>query len=212
MRALVPDDISPHVATKSIANTGGKFSPYELLLLLVGMSITLIVGGYQFGLSNHTVYLIDPLRHNHPEILKNDWWATATLQYHGAFTVISAALMRWGIIWPVFFLVYMGLVALLHIGWWRLNRLMGGSGGTYLASVVFYYVSAAGFGLGLYRFLQDSAVLPSNLANIAMLWGIVFYATGRLGWAGVMLGLSGVFHLNHALIAPLLWVWMLTRG
>src|SRR6266550_4664815 len=98
MRALVPDAISPQVSTKSIGNSGLSFSSYELLLLLVGMAITLLVGGYQFGLSNHTVYLIDPLRHNHPEILKNDWWSTSTLQYHGAFTVISAALMRWGII------------------------------------------------------------------------------------------------------------------
>src|SRR5205814_10169942 len=66
--------------------------------------------------------------------------------------------------------------------------------------------------LGLYRFLQDSAVLPSNLANIAMLWGMVFYASGRMGWAGVMLGLSGLFHLNHAIIGPVLWVMMLAWG
>src|SRR5881394_23942 len=129
MRALSPEHISPSAGPKAIGNSAQNFSSYELLLLVVGMSITLIVGGYQFGLSNHTVYLIDPLRHNHPEILKNDWWATSTLQYHEAFTLISAALMRWGIIWPVFFLCYMGLVALLHVGWWRLNRLMGGAAG-----------------------------------------------------------------------------------
>jgi hypothetical protein len=74
--------------------------------------------------------------------------------------------------------------------------------------VVFYYISAAGFGLGLYRFLQDSAVLPSNLANISMLWGVVFFAGGRIGWAGLMLGVSGLFHLNHAIIAPALWMMM----
>src|SRR5256885_16488093 len=122
MRALVPDDISPHAAAKSIGKSGDKFSSYELLLLLLGMAITLVVGGYQFGLSNHTVYLIDPLRHNNPEILKNDWWSTSTLQYHAAFTVMSAALMRWGTIWPVFLFCYMALVALLHIACWKLNR------------------------------------------------------------------------------------------
>src|SRR3954471_15008743 len=107
MRALIAQHISPSAATKAIGNRARKISAYELLLLLVGMSITLVVGGYQFGLSNHTVYLIDPLRMNHAEILKKDWWATSTLQYHEAFTVISATLMRFGIIWPVFFVCYM---------------------------------------------------------------------------------------------------------
>ncbi len=137
---------------------------------MIGMGFTLLVGGYQFGLSNHTVYLIDPLRHNNPQILANDWWSTSTLQYHGVFTAISATLMRWGIIQPVFLIGYLALVVLFHLAWWQLNRILGGTGETYLLSVVFFYLSAAGFGLGLYSFLQDSSILPSNIANIAMLW------------------------------------------
>ncbi|HEV8379362.1 MAG TPA: hypothetical protein VGP99_10970, partial [Tepidisphaeraceae bacterium] len=188
MQALVVHSIKPSGPAKSI----GISSRYELLLLLIGMAITMLGWGYQFGLSNHTVYLIEPLRENNPQILQNDWWATSTLQYHGAFSTLSAALMRWRIIQQVFLIGYCALVILLHLGWWRLNRILDGTGETYLLSVVFFFFSAAGFGLGLYSFLQDSSILPSNIANIAMLWAICFYATGRLGLAGMLLGLSGV--------------------
>jgi hypothetical protein len=206
MQALVSHTpIKPSGAAKSI----GPWSGYELLLLLVGISISLLIGGYQFGLSNHTVYLIEPLRENHPQLLQHDWWATSTLQYHGAFSTISAALMRFGIIREVFIIAYFALLILFHIAWWQLNHLLGGDGPTYLFSVILFYFSGAGFGLGLYTFLQDSSVLPSNLANIAMLLGICFYSTGRLGLAGLLLGLSGTFHLNHAIVAPWLWAMML---
>jgi hypothetical protein len=206
MQALVAHSIKPSTPPKSI----GISSYYDLLLLLIGISITYLVGGYQFGLSNHTVYLIDPLRENNAQILANDWWATSTLQYHGAFSKMSAVLMRWGIIREVFLLAYLALVVLFHFAWWRLNRILHGSGETYLLSLLFFHLSAAGFGLGLYHFLQDSSILPSNLANIAMLWAICFYATGQLGRAGFLLGLSGMFHLNHAIVAPWLWAMMLS--
>jgi len=205
MQALVAHSIKPSQSPKSI----GISSYYDLLLLLIGISITFLIGGYQFGLSNHTVYLIDPLRQNNPQILANDWWATSTLQYHGAFSRLSAALMRWGIIREVFLFGYFALVVLFHLAWWRFNRILHGTGETYLLSLLIFHLNAAGFGLGLYHFLQDSSLLPSNLANIAMLWAICLYATRRLGWAGLLLGISGMFHLNHAIVAPWLWAMML---
>src|SRR5437763_6082178 len=160
MQALVAHSIKPSAPAKSI----GIASYYDLLLILIGIAITFLVGGYQFGLSNHTVYLIEPLRENNPQILANDWWATSTLQYHGAFSKMSALLMRFGIIREVFLLGYLALVILFHLAWWRLNHILGGNGETYMLSVGFYHLSAAGFGLGLYLFLQDSSVLPSTIA------------------------------------------------
>src|ERR1051325_10450368 len=126
MQALVAHSIKPSVPAKSL----GILSYYDLLLLLIGIAITYLIGGYQFGLSNHTVYLIEPLRENNPQILANDWWATSTLQYHGSFSHMSAALMRWGIIRAVFLLGYLALVVLFHLAWWRLNHILGGSGET----------------------------------------------------------------------------------
>src|SRR5215208_6298183 len=124
MQALVAHSIRPSGAAKSI----GISSRYELLLLLAGISISLLIGGYQFGLSNHTVYLVEPLRENNPQLLQNDWWATSTLQYHGVFSSMSAALMRWGIIREVFLVSYFALLLLFHIAWWRLSRILGGNG------------------------------------------------------------------------------------
>jgi hypothetical protein len=58
----------------------------------------------------------------------------------------------------------------------------------------------------MYQFLQDAAFLPSNIASVAMLWGIYFSMAQRRGWSAVCFGVAGLFHLNYALVAPLLWL------
>src|SRR5688500_4207667 len=178
----------------------------RIVAVLLGVVITLAIRGYQFGESNHTVYLIPALRANDPSLLANDWWATETLQYHGLFTHLSAALMRWRIIEPAFLVGYLALAILLHLAWLRLTLAVGGSASAYLLSVVLYYASAGGVGLGMYTFLQDSAFLPSNVANVAMLWGICFWITGKHAPSGVAFGVAAMFHLNHAIVAGMLWV------
>jgi hypothetical protein len=173
--------------------------------VLLGCAITLAIRGYQFGQSNHTVYLLSALRLNDPRLLANDWFTTRTLQYHAVFARLSAALHRLGVIRAVFLIGYLALVALWHLAWLRLALALGGTLRVYLLSVIFFFLSAAGLGLGVYDFLQDSALLPSNIANVAMLWGICFWITRRPAFAGAALGLAGFFHLNHALVAIGLW-------
>jgi hypothetical protein len=176
-----------------------------LFPLLLGIAITLILRGYQFGGGNHTVYLIEPLREVHPELLANDWWTTHTLQYHVAFKTLTVILMRAGIVQPAFLALYLGLVLLLHVAWLRLARAMGLDARGYVLSVLFYYLSAGGTGLGSYQFLQDSSFLPGNIANIAMLWGIVLCVEGRVAGAAAAMAIASLFHLNHALIALVFW-------
>jgi hypothetical protein len=177
-----------------------------LLPLTLGVAMTLALAGYRFGESNHAVYLVDALRHNDPSLLANDWWTRSTLQYHFVFTRVSAWLMRLGWIEPGFLIGYLALVVLLHIAWRRLVLLLGGCDSVYLASVILYQLLAAGTGLGMYQFLQDSSLLPSNIANVAMLWGVYLWVRGRTVWAGLALGIAGLFHLNHALAGIGLWV------
>jgi hypothetical protein len=177
--------------------------------VLLGCCITLTIRGYQFGQSNHTVYLLSALRFNDANLLANDWFTTQTLQYHGAFARLSAALDRLGVIRAAFLLGYLSLVAFWHIAWLRLTVALGGTLRVYLLSVILFFLSAAGLGLGMYDFLQDSALLPSNIANVAMLWGVYFWITRRSALAGVALGLAGLFHLNHALVAIGLWCALL---
>jgi hypothetical protein len=176
-----------------------------VLPLLLGIAVTLVLRGYQYGGGNHSVYLIAPLRQVHPELLKNDWWSTNTLQYHVAFTNLTAALIRLGIERPAFLVMYLGLVLLMHLAWLRLVLRLGFDSRVYLFSVLLYYLSAGGTGLGSYQFLQDSSFLPGNVANVAMLWGFVMWIEGRIWPAAGWLAAAGLFHLNHGLVAVGFW-------
>jgi hypothetical protein len=175
------------------------------LSVAAGVAITLLIRGYRFGESNHTVYLVDALRRIDPSLLRNDWWANSTLQYHFVFNALTAALMRAGILESTFLVGYLLLAVLLHVAWRRLVLLLGGTEGTYLVSVVLFYALAGGVGLGMYHFLQDGAFLPSNVANVAMLWGVCFWIAGVPALAGTCLGVAGLFHINHALAGLGLW-------
>src|SRR5688572_16141804 len=181
-----------------------------LLPLLMGIAVTLVIRGYQFGGGNHSVYLVAPLRQVHPELLANDWWTTKTLQYHVVFTNLTAALMKLGIERRAFAAMYLGLIVLMHLAWLRLVLRLGFDARVYLFSVLLYYLSAGGTGLGGYQFLQDSSFLPGNVANVAMLWGLVWWIEGRSWPAALGFALAGLFHLNHALVAIGFWASTIT--
>ncbi|MGB7159747.1 MAG: DUF6798 domain-containing protein [Tepidisphaeraceae bacterium] len=183
--------------------------------ILFGVTMSLCVEGYQFGRSNHTVYLLDALRRTQPELLANDWFTTQTLQYHAVFGWMTSTLYRLGIVEPAFLVGYLALATMFHVAWYLLVRCIGGGQMTYLISVLLFYLSAGGFGLGMYQFLQDGSFLPSNVANVALLWAIVLWLRGAYGWSGAMIGLAGLFHLNHAVVGVGLWcamvLWELWR-
>src|SRR5690349_2654266 len=136
------------------------------LAVLFGVALTIAMQGYQFGKSNHTVYLLDAMRHASPELLKNDWFATQTLQYHAAFGIVTRWLYRLHVIEPAFLVGYLLLVLLLHLAWWKIVRALGGGAAAFAMSEVFFHLSAGGAGLGMYQFLQDAAFLPSNIASV----------------------------------------------
>ncbi len=171
----------------------------------VGCALTLSLAGYRFGTSNHAVYLLDALHKVHPELLSRDWFTTQTLQYHAVFGWLTEWMLRGGWIEQGFVVGYLLLVALMHIAWFRIVRHLGGDAVTYLVSVIFFELSAAGTGLGSYQFLQDGAFLPSNIAAVAMLWGIVLGWDGSFIAAGTVLGIAGLMHLNYAVVAPFIF-------
>ena len=177
----------------------------DWLAVIAGSAITLAVCGYQFGRSNHAVYLLEPMRLNDPTLLANDWWCASTLQYHGLFSRMSALLMRLNALQSAFIVMYLTLVALFHLAWWRITSLLGGGRSAYFASILLFYISAAGFGLGMYHVFQDSALLPSNIASVAMAWAIASWIGGRTILSAVCFGISGAFHLNYAIMGMILW-------
>ncbi|HSI32921.1 MAG TPA: hypothetical protein VK986_04965, partial [Tepidisphaeraceae bacterium] len=177
-----------------------------LLALCLATAITLATRGYQFASPDHAIYLVAPLRQAFPGLLDHDWWATHTLQYHVAFTTLTAWLLRWNLAEPVFAVAQVGLMLALHAAWLRLTRALGLSTRAYLLSVVLYYLSAGGVALGAYRFDQEASLFPANVANIAMLWGLVLWVESRWKTAATCLGIAGLFHLNHAIVGGAFWL------
>jgi hypothetical protein len=183
---------------------GGEVLPSAFALLL-GIAATLYVRGYSFGESNQTVYLLGGLRDSAPWLLRNDWLVSRTTEYHVTFGALTRALMKLGVLEGGFVVGYVLLVLLAHLAWLKLVRRLGGTHVTYLVSVLLYYLSNGGIALGATEMFQDAAFLPSNVANVAMLWGIYLWVTGRLGRSALVLGIAGAFHLNHAVMATGLW-------
>jgi hypothetical protein len=178
----------------------------DIFAVTFGVVVTFVIGGYQFGKSNHTVYLLDALHAMNPSHLANDWFTTETFQYHALFSVLTRAV--WRSLQPAYFGMYVSLVVLLHVAWFRMTRLLGGGRFAYMISVALLYLSGGGTALGGYGFLQDSAFLPSNVSSVALLWGILFWMLGQPGPAGVAMAVAAAFHLNYAVIVPVLWLLM----
>ncbi|HEV2295792.1 MAG TPA: DUF6798 domain-containing protein [Tepidisphaeraceae bacterium] len=208
--------LDSRTSARVTALDGSRFDSLGIAFaVLFGIVMSLCVEGYQFGRSNHTVYLLDALRKTQPELLANDWFTTQTLQYHATFGWLTATLYRLGVVEPAFLLGYLVLATMFHLGWYGLVMRIGGRQSTYLLSLLLFYLSAGGFGLGMYQFLQDGSFLPSNVANIALLWAIVLWLHRSFLWAGLAMGVAGLFHLNHAIVGLGLWsamvLWELWR-
>jgi hypothetical protein len=107
---------------------------------------------------------------------------------------------------PAFVLGYFLLIAAWQTAWLRLTKILGGNRRAFMLSVVLFFLSAGGFGLGFYDFLQDSAMMPSNIANVLMLWGVVLWIDGRVLSPAILLGLAGLVHLNDAVFCLGLWL------
>ena len=179
-----------------------------ILALAWGTLASLAVRGYQFGRGNHHVYLLDALRLNDPAVLASDWWTTHTFQYHVAFTHFSAWVLKLGVAPAAFLIAHLACVVGLHAAWLGLVRRLGGGFAEYTASVLVYYAMAAGFGLGMYAYLQDSGFLPSNAAAVLLLWAIVLWVGRRDAAAAALAGAAGFWHLNYAIAALGAWgVW-----
>ncbi len=172
---------------------------------VLGCAFSLCVGGYQFGKSNHQVYLLDAFRLADPNLLANDWFTTHTMQYHVAFAWLTVGLMKLRLLESGFLVGHLLTVLGLHVAWLGISRALGLGRRAYVLSVIFYYLSFAGFVPGFYKFLQDNCFLPSNVAAVAMLWGLWMWLRRRPIAAGAWFGVAGVAHLNYAVVGIGLW-------
>ena len=176
---------------------------------VLGCAFSLCVGGYQFGKSNHQVYLLDAFRLADPNLLANDWFTTHTMQYHVAFAWLTVGLMKLRLLESGFLVGHLLTVLGLHVAWLGISRALGLGRRAYLLSVVLYYLSFAGFVPGFYKFLQDNCFLPSNVAAVAMLLGLWRWLDRRPVAAGAWFGVAGVAHLNYAVVGIGFWIGLI---
>jgi len=173
----------------------------DAFVILFGVIATMTVCGYEFAHGDHTVYLVEPLHLAHPELLRNDWFTTQTLQYHSAFSGITSILMRLNIVSQGFLIGYLALVFIFQMAWLTIVRTVGGSRTAYLLSIILYFMSRGGVVLASYSILQDSELLASNIAAVMLLVGIALWLRRWIIPAGLAFGMAGMFHLNYAVAA-----------
>ena len=170
-----------------------------------GVAVSLYVTGYTFLQSNQHVYLLDALRFQHPQNLERDWFTTHTLQYHVLYTFLTVGLEKLHALAAGFFTLYLLTAIAMHVAWQSITRSLGGGDRAYLLSVVLYHVSAGGLGLGVYQFLQDGSFLPSNVAAVSALAALSFWLKDRRYAAAACVAVSGIFHVNYALLLGFAW-------
>jgi hypothetical protein len=198
----------PAATTLSIDDTHRlpALRPWHALAAICwGCAMSLVITGYHFGQGNHLVYLLPGLREVYPELLSRDWFTVRTLQYHFAFSWLTAFLMRQGSLQTGFLIGHLLTVIGLHAAWFGIVRRLGGCVTTYLLSVALFHLSAGGLGLGVYQFLQDGEFLPSNVAAVLALLAVWAWLANRIVLAGVCVGLAGIAHLNYAIVGVGTW-------
>jgi hypothetical protein len=186
-------------------------NPRSIAAIVLGVLVTLSVYGYRFGTENHSVYLLEAIRRTQPPQLQNDWFTTQTIQYHIAFTFLSEILIRLHILQFGFLAGYLALIIFFHIATRGIIKHLAGNDAAYLLCIALYYLSAAGTGLGVYQFFQDSSFLPSNIASVALLFGIYLWLIQKQKSAAICFGIAGIFHLNFALICIPLWFVLVNK-
>src|SRR5688500_12461354 len=123
-----PRDVAP------VLRAGYSKAWRDVAVIAFGCALTVAINGYRFGEGDHTAYLLDARRRSEPELLRNDWFTTKTLQYHAVFGWISQKLIELRAIESAFLVGYLVLVILFHVAWLGIVRQLGGGRGAYLIS------------------------------------------------------------------------------
>jgi hypothetical protein len=162
----------------------------------VGVAFALSFG-LSFGMGNQATYLVPSLRALDPTLLARDWHETETTALHPAFRYFGAALLLldrggWGIALG-FTLIAAGTVVCLY-------GLMRVCLGQRLALAGFSCVVALAFTSATRgpatTYVFDGSLQPSALSSAWFFAAAWCFVGGRFLAAGLLLGLSGLFHVN----------------
>jgi hypothetical protein len=156
--------------------------------------------GYLFGVANQVTYFIEPLHRAHPELFRNDWFATQTA-YHSLFAAAASYLFRLedcGVIGCA--ITHAVLMTVLVTGVFVLVK-----GATHRGAFVAFVIVAAWLVINGDRsmagsYLWSGYLQPSLLATVGWIFALAAYVRGRPFVTGLALAAGGLFHANFLLL------------
>jgi hypothetical protein len=180
--------------------SSGRFGRRARLELPLAFLVALAFAssfGLNFGIGNQVSYLTPSLRLLDPTLLARDWFVTATTQYHPVFAELGAWLLAvdrrgWALAVTFVVVVTAGALTLFAL----LRALAGPRAAlpAYLLTLAVAFVTRTQGPMLTYVF--DGTLQPSTLSSALFLGAAVAFVLGRFGWSGVLLGASGVCHMN----------------
>lgn len=173
----------------------------EIACVVAVGSALAVAYGSQYGRSNQTTYLLDPLVRAFPELYQRDWFVAQMHHYHVAFGYFTAPLYRldpdgpiaFGIAQLVTMVATFGAIYALISAVTTRQRLVIFTG------IVGLLALGGGRALGG-TYLYAGYLQPSSLASLAWLIAMIAWIRERRLAAGIALAVGGIFHLNFAVL------------
>jgi hypothetical protein len=171
------------------------------VVLFVSVSFALSFG-LSYGVGNQTLYLLPALKLLDPELFVRDWTFTHATHYHQTFPYLAAFLLSldprgWGIALGLTVAITSGAVAL-----YALCRALVGPRlalPSFLLLLSLLFATRTTGPAVTYAF--DPTLQPSTVGTVILFASAASFVAGRYALSGVLLGLSGLFHMNLLLLA-----------
>ena len=166
--------------------------------LLFALSFGLRMGG------NQNTYLLFALKKLHPELWCRDWLVTNTHHYHLFFNYVAIILGQIGNLFWTLALLNFFIISVFCLLFYRLllrlkiNRLF------LVFGLNIFFLTLEGTDSIGQSYVFSSVLQPSSISSIFFILAMFSYIQRKDALAGVLFGVSGVFHENFlVLIFPM---------
>jgi hypothetical protein len=158
--------------------------------------------GFTYGVNNQVAYMLASLRLLDPTILRDDWLAAHTLNYHPAFAYLGWLLLAiggrggWGIGVATVVAAAAGAFALYFVA----RRLFPAELSLPAFLLLLVLMLASGTREMAMSYAFDPIFQPSMVASALLVASIPPFLAGRWLLSGVLLGLGSLFHANFLVL------------
>jgi hypothetical protein len=181
-----------------VSHGTGRWLNFAVWLALLGFAASY---GLNYGVSNHTFYLLPSVRLVHPEFWKNDWVVTQTHHYHFVFAWLAAGLLEldasgWLMAIANVVAIAGGMACL-----WRLLRGLGSETHAALAMLMVTLLATATRTGGPGTSYAFSDVFqPNTLGSVGVLAAGWLAVQDRPLASGLVLAVAGALHANYLVL------------